>query len=1044
MMDPDLLAKYPWIEEAAIEGASVTEMEFIHGVFDAPQVEGEYAFFYHRQSDISKSDDPERLSALIARIRATERPYREFENIEELGRAVHDDLLVMIDRYWPESDAPSPLELERRSHAAFSASRTRAYIPNPEYLKAFSGWVSDGTQPLVISGSSGFGKSSLVAYLVEYYRKKHPTAFVIEHYVGATQSSGTAVAVMRHVVEEIRERFGFEEELPSKPEELEKSFSNWLYRAEHHATQAGIPLLIVVDAINQLDESGQRLAWLPKTIPAGVKLLISTTPGEAGNRLEERGWAGLEVRPLEDERVRQSIVVRYLGEFHKGIAPEQLRQVVSDAKASSPLYLRVVAEELRLHGEHETVAAMIARYGQAENLLQVFDLVLERLEGDYGEAEVRTVLELIWVSRSGLSETELLELTGMSRLELSRLLFALDYHLSQHDGLLGFFHDYLRRAVEKRFLNDDEKKGQVHERLVVHFDHEPVTLRATRELLFGLKSLGEGERLKQVLAEIGRFELLWESDRYEVLGYWSGSDHQAMVEAYRAGLEEWLRQESPDAAQQAQVLGFFASMYDAVANWHEAERVQQERLLLLRELNDRAGEAGALTSLAWLARNLGRMEEAQRLSQDGEEITRELGDLGSIADAVGNRGLVHADLGEYDEALVCYREQEKIAREIGDRRGIAMAIGNRGGVHYSRGEYDATLVCYREWEEITRELGDRRSIARAVGNRGGVHYCLGEYDEALVCYREQAEIAQELGDRRSIAVAVGNRGMVVLKRGEYAEALRCYREQEEISRELGDQRSIANAVGNRGLMHGNLGEFDEALACCREWEVISRELGDRRSTAFAIGSRGLVEVDRGEYSEALECFQEAAEEHIAIGFRYGLSYWLAGTVRVLLELVESGGEMPEYLEKYVPGITGKTWHATSLRHARECAVECLAISRETSKQDTLFDSQIFLARIDAAQGERDFALKRLSMMLDEVNEEEQRAELHYRFWKISLSRPLFAGEEGVAYRSGVRSHRTEALRLFRELLTRLPKHVYRKRIDELTAMTPTENSNAPE
>ena len=38
---------------------------------------------------------------------------------------------------------------------------------------------------LVITGESGLGKSSLVAYLVEYYQRKRPAAFIIEHYVGA-------------------------------------------------------------------------------------------------------------------------------------------------------------------------------------------------------------------------------------------------------------------------------------------------------------------------------------------------------------------------------------------------------------------------------------------------------------------------------------------------------------------------------------------------------------------------------------------------------------------------------------------------------------------------------------------------------------------------------------------------------------------------------------------------------------------------------------------------------------------------------------------
>lgn len=47
----------------------------------------------------------------------------------------------MIDEHWPDAEAPSELDLERRAHAAFAASRTRAYIPNPDYLREFAEWT---------------------------------------------------------------------------------------------------------------------------------------------------------------------------------------------------------------------------------------------------------------------------------------------------------------------------------------------------------------------------------------------------------------------------------------------------------------------------------------------------------------------------------------------------------------------------------------------------------------------------------------------------------------------------------------------------------------------------------------------------------------------------------------------------------------------------------------------------------------------------------------------------------------------------------------
>src|SRR6185295_6878073 len=119
-------------------------------------------------------------------------------------------------------------------------------------------------------------------------------------------------------------------------------------------------------------------------------------------------------------------------------------------------------------------------------------------------------------------------------------------------------------------------------------------------------------------------------------------------------------------------------------------------------------------------------------------------------------------------------------------------------------------------------------------------------------------------------------------------ALACFREMEEIARELGDRQNIVIAIGNRSLVHSDRGEYAEAIACNRECEEIARELKDRGRLAIAVGNRGNLHADLNEYAEALACYQQATEEHRAIGFLKGLSYWLVGAARVLVDLVESG------------------------------------------------------------------------------------------------------------------------------------------------------------
>ena len=204
MMDPELLYRYPWIEEAASEGISLTDLEIRYGVLSLHAGDGTSASFYHRlplPSDEITEPPDKRLLNLVERIRASGYPLREFRDLEELGNLVAKDLERVIEAHWPEGSAQTPLDSERRSHAAFAASRRRSYIAMPEHIAAFRTWLAETSNPLVVTGESGLGKSSLVAFLGDLFLRDHPDGVLIEHYVGASESTGSADAVMRHLME---------------------------------------------------------------------------------------------------------------------------------------------------------------------------------------------------------------------------------------------------------------------------------------------------------------------------------------------------------------------------------------------------------------------------------------------------------------------------------------------------------------------------------------------------------------------------------------------------------------------------------------------------------------------------------------------------------------------------------------------------------------------------------------------------------------------------------------------------------------------------
>ncbi len=1025
--------EFPAVADVVDGDRSITEMEIIHGVLANPDM-AQHAFFYFRDPASTPPEfvdtDPEhraRLSALKDRIRASTFPLLEnFGSPVELGEAIERDLHALIDAEFPASEAPTELELQRRAHRAFARSRTRSYVADQEHRDAFDAWVASGSTPLVITGASGLGKSALVADLIESYRTDHPTAFIIEHYVGAASSGGSAVAVMRHIVEEICERFSIDEEIPVKGEELEKNFPNWLFRAEHLAREAGIVMLVAIDAVNQLGEAGRRMTWLPKMIPSGINLIVTTTPEEPAERLEAREWERLRVMPLAVESMRRRIVETYLGTYRKALTSTQLHRLIGDKKADSPLCLRVVAEELRLHGEHETIDSMIDRYTSSNDLLDVFDQVLARMETDYGVVQVTDLLRLIGASRNGLSESELLELIGTSRLELSRLLFAFDYHLLRRDGLLGFFHNYLRQAVERRYLGDEQTRHQTHLRLAEHFERSDLNQRSASERIWAYSESGEEDKLVTTLADLAVLRVLdTGTDINEVLTQWSrlrdaGHDPEAL---YLRSIE---RSGGGDSVDLLKSWSTAATILERLGIWSGAIDINRR---ILKEATSRgfvSEGARAEISLGRLLKSRGENDEALEHLEHALGIYEVSGDRRGLASAIGSIGMVYSRRGEYDRAMECFLRELSIAEELGDRRDISQATGNIGNVYNIRSEYDRALECYQKELAIAEELGDHQRVSITIGNMGNVYMRRGEYDRAMECFRRGMSIDEKLGDRYGVSIALGNIGNVYSNRGENDRAMEYFERWLSIAEELNDRQGASVAIGNIGSVHVIRGEDVQALECFRRKLSIVEELGDRQGIAHAIGNMGNVYSDRGEYDRALECFVQASEIGRDIGDRFFLGHSLVNVASVLFKLARKGGQAPEFLLNYLrdslAALPEVTWQSASIQRARDIAVESLAIATEIASPDTLFNGIILMARIETTEGTPELARKRLIELLEEsADDEEEQAEVHYWLWKLELDL------EG--------DHRAEAERLYISLQSTMPKHEFKQHLDELQAST---------
>ena len=472
--DPAIVQEQPWLEEHR-GGKSVTELEMLHGVLNNPAME-DRAFFYFRDAAYSNSkggaylseseEDKVKLEALKDRIRKRGYPVVEnYPSPEALAERVKKDLWRLIDEAFPDKEVPDALTQERMRHEQFAASRLGLYLGGEGYFAALDAAMSaEPCRPVLVTGASGGGKSALLANWMERFSKQNPEAFVLFHFLAVGVDAAHPVGLTTRLLKEISRFTGEELVLEGDPRKALHMLSPWLEKAGAFAKENGKIFILVVDALDKLSDA-RNLDWWPRKLPDGVRLVVSCLDGEVLEAARIRmDWSEVKVSPLcADDRSK--FIEDYFGKYRKSLPADQKALVLEHPLSGNPLFLRTLLEELRVFGVHEELRGRLAHYLACETVDDLFERVLERVESDNTPESVRAVLEVLWAAKESFAEDELLEVTSLPPAVWAPIHIALDESLIGAGGRLAFSHDYLRKAVEYRYLAEEKDRKRIRKKL---------------------------------------------------------------------------------------------------------------------------------------------------------------------------------------------------------------------------------------------------------------------------------------------------------------------------------------------------------------------------------------------------------------------------------------------------------------------------------------------------------------------------------------------------------------------------------------------------
>ena len=526
--NPILRERYYWLENCLKQGLSVTEIEMRYGVLNASTLRLEeqineedlQAFFYIKSKGKTDNENKDKLERLKATLRTNgKHPCTDFSDTIILQTAIRRDLMQMLDKLYPIGQL-TDLEKERIAQSAFLRSRCETYIPKEEYFIELDKFlVSSWQQFKVVTGDSGIGKSALLANWIKRHEHDNHQQ-LIYHFVGNGNQGGDYNNILKRLVEEIYDKYHLgkisnsqKQKPPTK--QLESAF-------KRIADQE--PLLIVLDGINQLaqtSKNAKQLDWLPDA-PKNVKILFSTlSDDETMKVFKQRNYPILTVLSLSSFD-RFKLLNQYLKRYGKntGISQE-LEWKITDGFENT-LVLRTFLEMLVDFGNFEKLTEFIDYFLKSSNNDDFFLRAIRHYEKTHNSSCVENSLSLIAFSNNGLTENELLSISGIQQIEWSPFFCSFKRHLIAQNGLITFSHQYIRSAV-LRYYGDKEVSAR---NAIISFFKTQRTGRSVKEVAYQYYMLRDYDALYDYLVDFGIFEYFYDYQFHELARYWYTLQYQ--------------------------------------------------------------------------------------------------------------------------------------------------------------------------------------------------------------------------------------------------------------------------------------------------------------------------------------------------------------------------------------------------------------------------------------------------------------------------------------------------------------------------------------
>ncbi|WP_321421387.1 DUF4062 domain-containing protein [uncultured Methanobacterium sp.] len=744
-------------------------------------------------------------------------------HIKNLCKDVYYSLEKVIMEQVNEFKEVSTLKWEINTHINHGKKMTEIFVGQKEILQRISDYIEiQNTQPLVIYGESGFGKSTVIAKAYENskFRKRH----IILRFIGATPNSMNHFFLLKSLCEEITKFYGADKTLIDQSNDLEFEFRRCIALANKEKQ-----LVIFIDDIDLLTDQGLHEInyWLPERLPNYVKIIVSTSDKnwlfQARQKISHNNLIYLKKMEKKDGI---KILEAWLSKNGRTLKKSQFKELINNFCLNGfPLYLKIAFEEAKLWKSYHQISL-------PKDIKFLIKNFLTRISNpsNHGNILVRKSLCYLASSRRGLSEDEIIGLLSIddefyqyflknSKHEINEkkipiVLWIRLYHdlkpfllekTEDNNILFAFYQNIFFDVIEEEFLKNENT--EYNQKIIEYFKIMPNSssynkpnLRKISELPYQLVLTRKWKDLSNLLANLEFLSNILEINDYEVYKLWRKIEENSIFTISKT--YEYVFQNMNLYLNYLPVLSHFLSETDHYdesfwisdyilksnmdVNTHNLDEIafifnlqamlfynrgsEQDfeiAMILLRNaegiyrsLGDIRNLSSVLNNQATILSSVGLIDDAEQIIDEQIDLCKNINNIIS-SNLLGNKAVILKEKGYLDDALELHEKEEEICNKIGDLNGLQICLGNQANLLIEKKLNNKAMKLLIRQEEICRSLNKCSSLSNCISNQAFLFFSEKKYENALYLIQKQKKIAIKIKSEKQLMIAKSSEQIII-------------------------------------------------------------------------------------------------------------------------------------------------------------------------------------------------------------------------------------------------------------------------------------------